>query len=169
MENSQSKPDISPSLLSFGQQHNWFQWHHWMPGSLLMYVRCPSSAILEIPQKCDFALRSPTLLVKPPLKKKHGFPEFPVSKKIRGAAIKAASKTKATEDKSSAHLRPKRSDHEANRGAAVNSEKLRRALMRPCHFIALKKWRESYQFGGGRIFEKKNLGSNKNMDQILIC
>lgn len=168
MENSQSKPDISPSLLSFGQQHNWFQWHHWTPGSLLMYVRCPSSAILEIPQKCDFALRSPTLLVKPPFKKKTRVSRVSRFKKIRGAAIKAASKTKATEDKSSAHLRPKRSDHEANKGAAVNSEKLRRALMRPSHFIAPEKMEGSYQFGGGRILQKK-LGSNKNMDQILSC
>ena len=77
------------------------------------------------------AICSPTILVKPPLN--HGdanFPSFPFQKH-RGAAIKAASKTKATEDKSSAHLRPRRSDHEANKGAAINSEKLRRALMRP--------------------------------------
>lgn len=101
-------------------------------------------------------------------KKTHGFPEFSRFKKIRGAAIKAASKTKATEDKSSAHLRPKRSDHEANRGAAVNSEKLRRALMRPSHFIASKKH-------GGKLlreaegFSKKKLGSNKKHGPKLIC
>ena len=79
-----------------------------------------------------WAICSPTILAKPP--------EFTTEtrtfqlsrfKKHRGAAIKAASKTKATEDKSSAHLRPRRSDHEANKGAAINSEKLRRALMRP--------------------------------------
>ena len=50
--------------------------------------------------------------------------------------MSADSKMKAMGDSSRAHFRPWRSDHEANIGAAVNSEKLRRALMRPGDSLA---------------------------------
>ena len=61
----------------------------------------------------------------------HPFPPTLQGPTAQATAMSAASKTKAMEDNSRAHFRPWRSDHEANIGAAVNSEKLRRALMRP--------------------------------------